>query len=324
MEVRNNQTCQWRSFWGNLGHQRWLIQWFLEAFNLFLTHSLTLLGFFGGVDEPPAPPPPVIEVIIVEIIKPSGASTAVSSIRVLWRWVLASRGCFYPRREFFNRFAYSRKLGSQFFTVLRHNFQPCTPLLFQIGNDRFDSLLIYLQIGRIFNLGELALLSCNMCVYSSISVSFPALFSSYPLILVSALSIPKNSRFSRSVFVLISLVIFWWPQKPEEAWDLPSPTRLVSLGLEPRDWDLTADEGVSIPSRLRASEVPSRVRIVLTAKNSPVDLVTLTNSPGEFSKCRYPLESLNRTYFNLLGYFNVETTLQDIYLSILFFKAPFT
>ena len=48
-----------------------------RAFNLFLIHSLTLLGFFGGVDEPPAPPPHVIEVILVEIIKPSDVSTAV-------------------------------------------------------------------------------------------------------------------------------------------------------------------------------------------------------------------------------------------------------
>ena len=59
-----------------------------------------------------------------------------------------------------------------------------------------------------------------------------------------------------------------------------------------RDRDLT-DEGVSIPSRLRVSDAPQRARIVLAAKSSPLDLVTLTNSPGDFPICRYP-ESLNR------------------------------
>ena len=41
-----------------------------------LTHSLSLLGFLGGVEEPPALPP-VTEVTMVEMISPNDVSTAV-------------------------------------------------------------------------------------------------------------------------------------------------------------------------------------------------------------------------------------------------------
>ena len=48
-----------------------------RAFNLFLTHSLSLLGFFGGVEEPPLAAPPVRAVTIVEMIRPIEVKTAV-------------------------------------------------------------------------------------------------------------------------------------------------------------------------------------------------------------------------------------------------------
>ena len=49
-----------------------------RALSLFLNHSLSLLGFFWGVDDPPAPAaPPVSEVMIVEMINPNAVNTAV-------------------------------------------------------------------------------------------------------------------------------------------------------------------------------------------------------------------------------------------------------
>lgn len=47
-----------------------------RAFSLFLNHSLTLFGCFGGVVEPP-PPPPVNEVMIVEMTSPNAVNTTV-------------------------------------------------------------------------------------------------------------------------------------------------------------------------------------------------------------------------------------------------------
>ena len=49
-----------------------------------------------------------------------------------------------------------------------------------------------------------------------------------------------------------------------------------------------------MPSNVRASDAPKRLRMVLSARNSPLDFVTFTNSPGDFSTCRCPLERLNR------------------------------
>ena len=46
-----------------------------RALSLFFTHSLTLLGCFGGVGEPALPP--VRAVTIVEMIKPIEVNTAV-------------------------------------------------------------------------------------------------------------------------------------------------------------------------------------------------------------------------------------------------------
>ena len=46
-----------------------------RALSLFFTHSLTLLGCFGGVGEPALPP--VRVVTIVEMIKPIEVNTAV-------------------------------------------------------------------------------------------------------------------------------------------------------------------------------------------------------------------------------------------------------
>lgn len=48
-----------------------------RALSLFLNHSLSLLGCFGG--DPPAPAaPPVSEVMIVEMINPNAVNTAES------------------------------------------------------------------------------------------------------------------------------------------------------------------------------------------------------------------------------------------------------
>jgi len=48
-----------------------------RALSLFLTHSLTLLGFFGGLDPPPPPPPPVRAVMMVDTKRPIIVKTAV-------------------------------------------------------------------------------------------------------------------------------------------------------------------------------------------------------------------------------------------------------
>ena len=48
-----------------------------RAFNLFLTHSLTVFGFLEGVEGFPALPLPAKEVTIVEISNPTAVSTAV-------------------------------------------------------------------------------------------------------------------------------------------------------------------------------------------------------------------------------------------------------
>ena len=111
-------------------------------------------------------------------------------------------------------------------------------------------------------------LSLAMC--SSISVNFPALFSSSPLILVSALSMPRNSRMSRSV-----LVLYWsrhfgddFSSLSEEG-DRPSPARWVSPELGP-ETEILTDEGVSIPSSSRASDAPKRALMVLSAKKFAV------------------------------------------------------
>ena len=48
-----------------------------RALSLFLVHSPTLLGFLGGVGEPPVAALPVSAETNVEIIKPSDVSTAV-------------------------------------------------------------------------------------------------------------------------------------------------------------------------------------------------------------------------------------------------------
>ena len=48
-----------------------------RALSLFFTHSLTLLGCFGGFGDPPAPAPPVRVVTIVEMIKSIEVNTAV-------------------------------------------------------------------------------------------------------------------------------------------------------------------------------------------------------------------------------------------------------
>ena len=47
-----------------------------RAFNFLLNHSLTLFGFFGGVDEPPELPP-VNEVTMVEMVSPKAVKIAV-------------------------------------------------------------------------------------------------------------------------------------------------------------------------------------------------------------------------------------------------------
>ena len=48
-----------------------------RALSLFLIHSPILLGFLGGVVDPPVAAPPVRDETIVEMIKPSDVSTAV-------------------------------------------------------------------------------------------------------------------------------------------------------------------------------------------------------------------------------------------------------
>ena len=48
--------------------------------SLYLNHSLSLLGFFGGVNDPPAPALPVSEVMIVEMINPNVVNIAVIAI----------------------------------------------------------------------------------------------------------------------------------------------------------------------------------------------------------------------------------------------------
>ena len=133
---------------------------------------------------------------------------------------------------------------------------------------------MYLQIGRTSNLGELALFSCNMRVYFS---QFSRVVFQFLLIFVNALSIPKNSRISRSVLVLISLLIL--SMTLFQVYVFKSVRSSISW-IKNCDQDLT-DEGVSIPSRLQASDAAERVRIVF-AKSLPLDLVTLTNSPGDF------------------------------------------
>ena len=129
MEVRNNQTCPAAAVTTFLrkfrtpamidpmipGMQQLLYlrvyrKVELRALSLFLTHSLSLLGFFGGVEEPPAAAPPVRAVTIVEMIKPSEVSTAVIVSPCSLKTSLSfSRRLQILHREFFRWFAVFRE-----------------------------------------------------------------------------------------------------------------------------------------------------------------------------------------------------------------------
>ena len=170
-----------------------------RAFNLFLTYFMTLLGFLGGVEEPPAAPP-VNEVMMAETSSPTDVKIAVIVNPCSLTMSFSFSQMLILVENFFNRLAYSRKLGSQFFTILTDNLAD----LFSLRSAMIDLTLS----SCICRSGE-SLFSASLprsrSICSSSSVSFPALFFSSPLILVSSLSIPKHSRMFRSAFVIISI-----------------------------------------------------------------------------------------------------------------------
>ena len=145
-----------------------------KALSLLFTHSLTLLGFFGRVEEPPAAPPPVNEVMMVEMTSPNDVNTAV-----IFKPCSLKISFSFSSFAFLYSLSYSRKLGSQFFTILTDNLLPRGSLFIEISNDRFDFLLMYLQIGRIPNLGEFALFSVNMRYARPVWSVFPR---NYPVL----------------------------------------------------------------------------------------------------------------------------------------------
>ena len=132
------------------------------------------------------------------------------------------------------------------------------------------------EIGTSFNFCKLF---CSLVMCSSISVRFSALFASSPLILVSALSIPSNSRMSRSVFVLTEFITSLMTSSSLRGGSSISMSTSLS---QTRARDLLY-EAVSIPSNIRASDAPKRVHMVLLAKNSPLEVDILAYSPGDFS-----------------------------------------
>ena len=132
------------------------------------------------------------------------------------------------------------------------------------------------EIGTSFNFCKLF---CSLVMCSSISVRFSALFASSPLILVSALSIPSNSRMSRSVFVLTEFITSLMTSSSLRGGSSISMSTSLS---QTRARDLLY-EAVSIPSNIRASDAPKRVHMVLLAKNFPLEVDILAYSPGDFS-----------------------------------------
>ena len=91
------------------------------AVSLFLNHSLSFLGFSGGVDDPPAPP--VSEVMIVEIFNPNAVKTTVIVIFCSLKMSLTfSRRVRFPSRIFLYHLPYLQKLRWQFFAILSGNF----------------------------------------------------------------------------------------------------------------------------------------------------------------------------------------------------------
>ena len=94
------------------------------------------------------------------------------------------------------------ELGSELLAILTETISSLADLSsLKIGDFRFDPLFMLSQVRTRLRFRRA--FSCSLSRCSSISVSFPTLFSSSPLILVSALSMPRNSRMSRSVLVLI-------------------------------------------------------------------------------------------------------------------------
>ena len=98
----------------------------------------------------------------------------------------------------------SGELRSQLFAILRNDLQPRSSFFSKLGDFRFDSLLVDLEIRARFDFGELPLFSLQVFIDFR---QFSCVVFQFAFDLVRALSMPRNSRISRSVFVLISRVI---------------------------------------------------------------------------------------------------------------------